>query len=187
MSKNRILLFFSVLLISMLACSVFVGGPDFPEQHIPVSPEAVQSLQEQIKQAVEAGAQSGVVSLQITEEQLTSYIALKLATQNEPAITDPQVYLRNGQMQVFGKVDRGLWNANVMVALDVTVDEQGQPKIDIAAADFGPIPAPEALKQSVAGLITEAYTGSLGPVATGFRLESINIANGVMMVTGRIK
>jgi hypothetical protein len=36
-------------------------------------------------------------------------------------------------------------------------------------------------------VITEAFTGSLGPVATGFRLESIDIANGLMTVTGRIK
>jgi hypothetical protein len=36
-------------------------------------------------------------------------------------------------------------------------------------------------------LITEAYTGSLGPVATGFRLERIDIANGLMTVMGRIR
>ena len=67
------------------------------------------------------------------------------------------------------------------------MDEQGQPKIEIATADFGPFPAPNGLKQSLTALITEAYTGSLGPVATGFRLENINIANGLMTVTGRIK
>jgi hypothetical protein len=43
------------------------------------------------------------------------------------------------------------------------------------------------LKQSLAALIKEAYTGSLGPVATGFRLETISIANGLMTVTGRIR
>jgi hypothetical protein len=69
----------------------------------------------------------------------------------------------------------------------VGVDEEGQPKIEIASADFGPFPAPEGLKQSMTALITEAYTGSLVPVATGFRLESIDIANGLMTVTGRIR
>ena len=81
----------------------------------------------------------------------------------------------------------GIFIANVLVALDVSVDELGQPRIEIATADFGPFPAPDGLKQSLTAIITEAYTGSLGPVATGFRLESIEIANGLMTVTGRIK
>jgi hypothetical protein len=36
-------------------------------------------------------------------------------------------------------------------------------------------------------MVREAYVGSLGPVATGLRIESINIADGVMTVNGRIK
>jgi hypothetical protein len=84
-------------------------------------------------------------------------------------------------------VERGYFIANVLVTLNVSVDGLGQPKIEIATADFGPIPASEGLKQSLTAIITEAYTGSLGPVATGFRLERIDIANGLMTVTGRIK
>ena len=40
---------------------------------------------------------------------------------------------------------------------------------------------------SSTAIVTEAYTGSLGPVATGFRLDNISTANGLMTVTGRIK
>jgi len=166
---------------------MFVGGPEYPEGTIPVSAEAVESLRTQIEAAVLAGTESGEITLQITEEQITSYIAFKMAAQQNPAFQDPQVFLRNEQMQVYGKVQRGYFIANVLVALNVSVDELGQPKIEIATADFGPFPAPDGLKQRLTAIITEAYTGSLGPVATGFRLESINIANGLMIVTGRIK
>jgi len=187
MNRLRILLSLSALLLGTLACSIFVGGPDFPERTIPVSAEAVESLQAQIEAAVLAGAQIGDVTLQITEEQITSYIAFKMAAQENPAFQEPQVYLRDGQMQIYGKVERGYLNANVLIALTVGVDEAGQPKIEITTADFGPFPAPDGLKQSMTAVITEAYTGSLGPVATGFRLEDISIADGLMTVTGRIK
>ena len=187
MTRNRILLFLAVLVLATLACTMFVGGPDYPEGTIPVSAQAVENLRAQIEAAVSAGAASGEITLQITEEQLTSYIAFKLAAQQNPVLREPQVFLRDGQMQVFGKVERGIFIANVLVTLDVSVDELGQPKIEIATADFGPFPAPDGLKQSLTAIITEAYTGSLGPVATGFRLESIEIANGLMTVTGRIK
>ena len=166
---------------------MFVGGPEYTEGAIPVSAEAVESLRSQIEAAALAGAESGTITLQITEEQITSYIAFRLAAQENPALQNPQVYLRDGQMQVYGKVERGFFIANVQVVLNVGVDELGQPRIEIASADFGPFPAPEGLKQSLTALITEAYAGSLGPVATGFRLESISIANGLMTVTGRIR
>jgi hypothetical protein len=71
--------------------------------------------------------------------------------------------------------------------MNVGVDVAGQPRLEIASADFGPFPAPQGLNNAISALIAEAYTGSLGPVATGFRLESISIADGVMTLTGRVK
>lgn len=187
MTRIRILLALTALLFTTLACTMFVGGPEYLEGAIPVSAEAVQSLRSQIEAAVLAGAESGQITLLITEEQITSYIAFRLAAREDPVLIEPQVYLRDGQMQVYGKVERGYFIANVRIALNVSVDETGQPRLEIASADFGPIPAPEALKQSITAIITEAYTGSLGPIATGFRLGRIDIANGLMTVIGRIK
>jgi hypothetical protein len=184
---KKIFLALSVLVFSMLACSVFVGGPAYPDTPIPVSTADVQSLKDQASTAIADGAQTGTVSLQITEAQLTSYLAYKLNSQANPLITDPQVQLRNGQMQVFGKAQQGMFNANVSITMNVSVDDQGQPKIDITQADFGPLPAPQGLNDAVSSMLQEAFTGSLGPVATGFRLESITITDGVMTVVGRIK
>ena len=118
MSRNRTLLFLTTLILATLACSMFVGGPDYPEGTIPVSTQAVESLKTQIEAAVQAGAESGVVTLQITEEQITSYIAFKLATQENPILQDPQVFLRDEKMQVYGKVERGYFVANVLIAAD---------------------------------------------------------------------
>ncbi|GAB4419099.1 MAG: hypothetical protein Kow002_06500 [Anaerolineales bacterium] len=187
MKKNRIFLFLGVLVLSTLACSVFIGGPDYPDVQIPVSAEEVLSLKAHIEQAVLAGAETGLVTIQITEPQITSYLAFKMAEQEQPPFTDPQVFLRDGQMQIYGKVERGFWNANILISLTVSLDEGNQPKIEIASADFGPFEAPNGLKQTLTAIITEAYTGSLGPVATGFRLENIVIENGLMTVTGRVK
>jgi hypothetical protein len=72
--------------------------------------------------------------------------------------------------------------------MNVGIDEtSGLPKIEIVSADFGPIPAPEGLNTAISAMIDEAFTGSLGPVAIGFRLESITIADGIMTLTGRTK
>ena len=80
-----------------------------------------------------------------------------------------------------------MFTANIGILVNMGVDANGQPQIEVASADFGPFPAPEGLKDAITAMVREAYTGSLGPVATGLRIESIAIANGVMTVTGRVR
>ena len=181
-------LFLIVLMLTSLACTIFVGGPEYTASTVPVSTDEVQNMQTQVEQALLAGAETGIVTLQITESQLTSFIALKMQEQTNPPFTEPQVLLRNGQMQMYGKIDRGMFAANMLITMNVSIDAStGLPKIEIASADFGPVPAPEGLNAAISAIIAETFTGSLGPVAIGFRLESITIADGIMTMTGRIK
>ncbi len=176
------------LTLATLACSIFIGGPEYPAQSVPYSPNEVLNMHTQIEQAFVAGAETGIVTLQITENQLTSYMTEKMMQQVDPPFTDPQVLLRNGQMQMYGKVTQSMFNANILITMNVGIDElTGQPKIEIVSADFGPLPAPEGLNTALNAIIAEAFTGSLGPVAVGFRLEAISIADGIMTLTGRIK
>jgi len=178
----------TLMAVASLACTLFVGGPDYPADAVPVSTEAAQSLSDQIKLAIEAGAGvDGPIAFQINESQLTSYLTYRLAQDAKPILTEPKVLLRNGQMQVYGKIQRSVFLANVAIILNVGIDEAGQPRIEVASADFGPLPAPLQLNKAISSLISEAYTGSMGPVATGFRLENISIAEGVMTLTGRMK
>lgn len=194
LKKSVLPIFILSLLLASLACNVFVGGPDYSTlPTVPVPAEGMQSIQDEVKRAFEEAAQTGTVTLNITEAQLTSFIAARLQSDpqlqqdNKPLITEPQVYLRDGQMQIYGKSKQGMFTANVGIIVNVGVDENGQPKIDIVSADFGPLPAPQGLKDTITAMVREAYMGSLGPVATGLRVETITIADGIMTVTGRVR
>jgi urease alpha subunit len=129
--------------------------------------------------------ETGALTLSINETQLTSLLAARLDEQTDPFISNPQVYLRDGQIQVYGKAKRGDVEANVRIILSVTLDAQGKPVVTVASADFGPVPAPDGLNQTISAFVDEMLTGSLGPMATGLRLETINIADGVMTLTGK--
>lgn len=192
--KKQLLLPLAVLVLASLACTVSVGGPDYSDRPaIPVSTEAAKSLEDEIRRAFETGAVSGEVTIQITEAQITSILTQRLQSDpnlqqdKKPLITDPQVYLRDGQMQVFGKTQQGIFTASIGIVIAVGVDENGKPKIEIVSADFGPLPVPEGLTSAISAMIEEAYTGAVGPVATGLRIQTITIADGVMTVTGRIR
>lgn len=186
--KYTTTLFILTLMLASMACSIFIGGPDYPTQTIPISTSDVQSMQTQISEALIAGAESGVVTIKITESQITSLVAEKIQAQENPPFSDPQVLLRDNQMQMYGKITRGSFNANMLITANVGIDPvTSAPKVEIVSADFGPFPAPEGLNAAINAVVAEAFTGTLGPVALGFRLESITIADGVMTMIGRIK
>jgi len=188
-------LFLLSLVLTSLACTIFVGGPDYSSlPPIPVSAESAESIKAELQRAIEAAAQTGVITVNLTEPQITSYLAARMQTDpslqqsdKKPLIADPQVYLRDGQMQIYGKTQQGIFAANIGIIVTMGVDANGEPAINVTSADFGPFPAPEGLKDAITAMVKEAYTGSLGPVATGLRIQSISIANGVMTITGRIR
>ncbi len=185
--KSKLLIAACVLFLSALACTINVGGPAYPTPPIPVSTDAVGELGQAIQTAVAAGAVSGDVTLSITEPELTSYLAFYLSKQSQPFILNPQAYLRNGQIVIYGTVHKGYFVATARIVVTAGVDDQGQLKILLTSADFGPLPVPKSLNDAISAAIQEAYTGALGPVATGFRLETVSIADGLMTITGKIK
>lgn len=194
MKQHSLPIFLIILTLTSLACTVFVGGPDYSDlTPIPVSLEAAESLKTEMQKAFEAGTQTGIVTLNITEPQITSLLAFRLLsdpnmqTDQKPIIADPQVYLRDGQMKIYGKSQQGMFAANIGIIINMGVDEFGKPKIEIASADFGPFPAPAGMNEALTTMIAEAYTGAIGPAATGLRIETITIADGIMTITGRIK
>jgi len=193
--KYALPIFLVTLILTSLACTIFVGGPDTSDlAPIPVSVSEADGLREQIKKAFEDGVTTGIVTFTISEPQITSVLAQRLQSdpslqqdEKKPLIFDPQVYLRDGQMKIYGKTQQGIFTANIGILINVGVDENGKPKIEIASADFGPFPVPEGIKEAITRMIEEAYTGSLGPVATGLRIESIAIADGLMTISGRVR
>jgi hypothetical protein len=185
--KKGLIATLTFLAAASLACTVFVGGPAYPDTSIPAPTGTAQSLQDQIQSALAEGAQTGNVTFQVNESQLTSYLTEKLQSQNDPLISDPQVLLRDGQLKVFAKVQSGIFSANVSLTMQVSVDENGEPRIVVTQTDFGPLPAPQGLNDAAGALVSQILTGSIGPAALGFRLVGVNIADGTMTITGRVK
>lgn len=185
--KISLLLGVTALACAVLACSMNIGGPGYPTPAIPISTEAVAELQSSLETAVADGAVSGQITLIITEPQLTSYLYYKLQSLSQQLITNPQVYLRDSQLRIYGTASQGYFQATSGIILSAGVDAQGQLAIKLMSADFGPLPVPEGLLEIITATIQEAYTGALGPVATGFRLQSITIADGTMTIIGQTK
>ncbi len=186
-NKTFLLLVAGALGTAILACTINVGGPDYPPETIPVSTEAVGEMRSAIQTAVAAGAESGQVTLIISEVQLTSYLTYKFESQPNAILHHPQVFLRNNQIQIYGTARSGYLEATARVVMAPAINDQGKLYLELVTADFGPLPVPDGLREAVTAVITEAYTGSLGPAATGFRLQTIIVAEGYMLLIGDIR
>ncbi|MFH2102979.1 MAG: hypothetical protein ABIJ39_06440 [Chloroflexota bacterium] len=189
MNKHKIILGRSMifLVITMFACTIFIGGPEYPDQRIPFSPDSVDELQQAVQTAVAAATESGMLTITINEIQLTSYLVNRLETQDEQFLRDAQAYLRDGQLQIYGTARQGFFEATGSIILTPTINDLGQLELILTSVDFGPLPLPQGFLDAVTAVITEAYTGALGPIATGFRIEGVSVTNGFLSISGRVR
>ncbi len=176
----------AALALAGLACSVGGGRvPTPPASPVVVSTESVGALEQTVQDALK-NAQNGEVTIVVTEQQITSYAALKLAEEPDAPIQDVQVYLRDGQIQIYGRATvRGI-TAPAVVKMKVGTTAEGKLDVTVADAKFGPMPVPSSLLNSLSGGINEMLSGQFGPQATGIKITSVAIGDGQMSITGQM-
>lgn len=180
-----------VLALSLagLACGsplAGIGQPTAPASPIPVSTEAAGELEDLWANAIKNAGPNGEVTVVMTEEQLTSYVAVKLAQEPDVPLENIQIFLRDGQMTLTGDAKVGALTAKASLAVEVTVDAEGKLKAEITDADFGPVPVPGDMLTSLNEALQDSLTEELTINSTEITIQSIAIADGKMSFSGTI-
>ncbi len=170
------------LVAAGVACQINVGGPEPPADIIEASTASASELANNWESAL--SLDTGEVVLVITEQQLTSFLSERLESDEEPILRRPQVFLRNGEIRIYGTAGAGIFEAGALLSIQPTVGSGGDVEFEITTAEFGPVPAPKALTTVLSELLTEAFTGTLGSMATGIRITSLAIADGQVAIVG---
>jgi hypothetical protein len=173
--------------VAGLACQINVGGPTPPSEAIEVSTLEAMQLEENWRAAFEAEPIDGRVTVVITERELTAFLAARIADAQNPLLKEPQVRLQAGEIQIFGVATAGPLEASALLSIQPLVDSEGVLAFNITTAEVGPLPIPDTLKQGLSDLLTEAFTGNLGSVATGIRITSLAIADGEASIVGELR
>ncbi len=177
----------AILILATLACQIDVGGPENPWPPIPSSDNAADSLAQNWENALAFSGDRGEVTIIINESQLTAFLTQRLKDKDHPLLEQPQVYLRDGKIQIYGTSQRDLIKADILLSITPCLDEEGNLSLDVSDATWGPLPAPKALKDSISAIVTEAFTGSFGSLATGIRITTIAIADGELALVGTLR
>ena len=175
------------MILASMACQLQIGGPNAPDPPALASPDSAQPLDQAWDSALEAAEQTGEVQFIVSESQLDAFLGQELEAGAAPFLMQPQVYLRQGQIQIYGVSTQAGIEARVRIAIAPTLDSDGRLGFELASAEFGPLPAPDALKEAISKVLSEAMTGTLGSFVTGVRVTSIAISDGQMAIVGKIR
>lgn len=182
----RLLLIISVFVVVSLACNL---GTSLSKSRptIPVTTESAQSLEETAQAAMDAAAKQGEVNLVIDEAQVTSMLAFELQKSGQQFISDPQVYLRDGQMQIYGDVKSETITAQGMLIIEPQVDAAGRVNFDVVSAKVGPFPVPGDMVTEIETNLNRVITQQLEELAPNSYIDSLVIADGLMTIKGNTR
>ena len=172
----------ATLAVAGVACQINVGGPEPPAEVIEASEASATELASSWDSTL--SLDTGEVVLVITEQQLTSFLSERFERDEQPILRRPQVFLRDGEIKIYGTAGAGVFEADALLSIQPIISSDGEVEFEITTAEFGPVPAPGALTSVLSELLTEAFTGTLGSMATGIRITSLAIADGQVAIVG---
>lgn len=177
-------IFLSVLLLSVgLACSLPIRATQPPSNPMVASGEAAAELEANVATAAAQLEQTGSASLTITETQLTSYLAEKLASQPDSPIQNAQIRIENGSIQLTGQMSVSSLSTDLSLTLQPYVD-QGNLQVTIQEGQIGSIPLPDATLKTLNQTINQEMLGLVTFHGQPFKLESISMDNGSLTLKG---
>jgi hypothetical protein len=109
-----------------LSCRMNLGGPESPASPPAASAAAATELARSWSSALAGAVDTGQLTVILTEEQLMSALASRLAGEQDPSLKSPRVYLRDGTIQVFGDAQEGMFEATVRLVIAPVLDEEGR-------------------------------------------------------------
>jgi hypothetical protein len=168
-----------------LGCSVFLGGPEAPGPEItPVGD--MDSIEQAWTDAVAFSAE-GTVVVTFSEAQMTAFLQQKLDANPDNTFHTAQVFFRDGRIKVYGVLSGGSVTASAILILRPEVTPEGRIDFVMETAQVGPINLPAGLLSAVSDVLTEAFTGSVGSLATGFLVQEILVGEGQIAISGVLR
>jgi hypothetical protein len=185
--NSRILLLIFMMMIIPLACQFPGKTTELPAETIPVSSESAQSLEENLKSALAAAKENGEFQIEVTEQQLTSWVTLQMDNDSAYPIENLQIFLREGQIKVTGQVNDANMKVGMEIVMDMRVSQDHRLEYDIVSAKVGPFNIPQSLLDEMKGRIQAAFDQQMQSLGTSYQIDRLEIRDGIMTIEGIIQ
>jgi len=158
------------------------GAPQRPGAEIIVSDQAGLEAKTAIEAALpQPGALS---STTISEQQVTSWLALELKNNPDLPLSGVQVYLRDGKIQVWGMVSGNTDATSALIVGTINIDDNQQPYFKLESMQIGQQVIPAIMVSQVESWLNQLLSESIKSQLPGLELMNVNVTNGLITVSG---
>jgi len=190
--KRRISFFFIlfILVLAALACNAGNNPPALPTSlpAIPtLDPNLSDKFEDEWQKSLAEAIATGNFTVTITEGQLTEFINRKNDENQNSTLSDIQVFLRDGQIQIYSTAANDSGSTTLEIVATVGVSPEGVLQIDVVSAKLGPFPVPDPMLEGISQSINDALNGQGTTGSDKIQIESIVIADGFMTISGKIQ
>ncbi|HNK62576.1 MAG TPA: hypothetical protein PKL78_02965 [Anaerolineales bacterium] len=158
------------------------GAPERPGDEIIVSDQSGAEAKIMLERSVpQPGSLS---SITVTEQQITSWLAMEMKSKPDLPLSDVQVYLRDGQIQVWGIVSGGENQTSALITGEVQIDASKRPAFIIESMQVGQQVIPDFVVSQMETWLNQALLESIDKSAPGLELMNVKVANGLLIISG---
>ncbi len=120
----------------------------------------------------------------LTEQQITSWLAMEMKNSPDLPLSDVQVYLQNGEIQVWGMVDGSNNSTSALVTGKVSIDSSGLPNFEIDSLQIGQQVIPGFVLSQAENWLNQILVEKINEQVPGLQIMNININNGLITISG---
>jgi hypothetical protein len=177
-----LLLVATLLALVSLACGLGKQGaiPSAPSGPIPVSQGSADRLKENFNREMQEASTGEEFRLFVTNEEITSLVALTLQDTGSVPLTDPQIWFTAGRVYITGTFSP-VWPLkfrSLIVATAVVRD--GRVEVEVEQAQMGPFPFPKRVLQSA----SESLNETLVEMQLDLQVTTLEILEGELQLAG---
>lgn len=158
------------------------GAPERPGAEIIASDQAGMEAMTAFQKAIpQPGA---LTSATISEQQITSWLALEMKNNPDLPLSNIQVYLRDGKIQVWGIVNGSTDSTSALIVGTVNIDGNQQPYFEIESMQIGQQVVPDVMLSQVESWLNQLIAEQINAQVPGLELMNVNVTNGLITVSG---
>lgn len=158
------------------------GAPERPGDAILTSD--VKALEAKVMLADAVPQPGSLSSATITEQQITSWLAMEMKNSPDLPLSDVQIYLRGGQIQIWGMVNGSADSTSALLVGTVSIDSDAQPVFTLESMQIGQQTVPDILLSQAEAWLNEMLAEKINSEIPGLRLMNVNVTNGLITVSG---
>ena len=167
-----------------IACK-FPGYDDHNSTEITAeTTQSVETLETNLNNVLENIPAGSEFQIEMSEQQLTSYVSSKLQEDPDSQIHDVQVFLREGEIRVLAMVDQSNMTVQAEMIIKPYLDNTNVIQYEITRAKLGPFNIPQSMINSMREQIGFALDEQLHSLGDNYHIDNITTQNGVMIIKG---